>query len=259
LSKIEKNQIRPKKSLGQNFIIDKNICNKIINLTNINNQNVIEIGPGKGFLTDIILSKKPKNLTIIEKDSYLCDNLKIKYKNVKNIYVKNSDALKYNYDSSKINNQIIISNLPYNISIKLIFNWLKMKNFFLEMILMIQKEVAEKMNYKNNLKKNRLNCFIENASHYNIEFHVSNNVFFPKPKVKSSVIKIIPKNNIDIDLKKFELFTNKIFRHKRKKLLNVLKKFENFSKDNIGEILDKRAEDLNNNEILYLFNKFYNF
>ena len=192
--------IKPKKSLGQNFLIDKNISKKIVNLINIKNKTIIEVGPGTGSLTDQIINKNPKKLIIIEKDLYLFFKLKEKYSNFKNLEVINHDALKYNYKEN-LNAKTIISNLPYNISIKLIIKWLKMKNHFTEFILMIQKEVAKKMNYNNNLKKNRLNCFIENTSDvFNIEFHVSRNVFFPKPKIDSSVIRIIPKNNIKIDL-----------------------------------------------------------
>ena len=250
--------IKPKKSLGQNFLIDKNISKKIVNLTNIKNKTIIEIGPGKGFLTDEIISRKPKKLTIIEKDQYLFLKLKEKYRNIKNLEVINHDALKYNYKIN-LDAKTIISNLPYNISIKLIIKWLKMKNHFAELILMIQKEVAKKMNYNNNLKKNRLNCLIENTSNiFNIEFHVSRNVFIPKPKINSSVIKIIPKNDIKIDLNKFEIFTREIFQHKRKKI----SKFINSKKINIDDsfdnLIDKRAEDLSNNELLKIFKKFYN-
>ena len=205
--------IKAKKSLGQNFLIDKNISKKIVNLVKIENKTILEIGPGKGFLTDEIISKKPKKLIIIEKDHYLYMELKQKYKDIKNIEVIYQDALKYNFDEI-LSAKTIISNLPYNISIKLIIKCLKMKNRFTELILMIQKEVAKKMKF-NNLKKNRLNCFIENTYKiFNIEFHVSKNVFKPKPKINSSVIKIIPKNNIKIDLDKFELFTREIFKHR---------------------------------------------
>ena len=249
---------RPKKSLGQNFLIDKNISKKIVNLTKINNKKIIEIGPGKGFLTDEILSRKPKKLTIIEIDQYLFLLLKEKYRDVKNIEVINHDALKYNYKEN-FNGETIISSLPYNISIKLIINWLKMKNHFAELILMIQKEVAKKMSYKNNLKKNRLNCLIENTSNvFNIEFHVSKNVFFPKPKIDSSVIKIIPKNNIKIDLDKFELFTREIFKHRRKKISKFINA-KNINTDNsLDNLIEKRAEDLSNDELLKIFNRSYN-
>ena len=248
---------KPKKSLGQNFLIDKNIAKKIVNITSINNQHIIEIGPGTGFLTDEIIKKKPKKLYLIEKDKYLYQNLKKKYYDYKNIEIINDDALNFNLQYIKEKKKII-SNLPYNISIKLIMNWLKIECKLQKMVLMIQKEVADKMNYVNKIKKNRLNLFIEVASRYNIEFDVSNNVFFPKPKIKSSLITIIPKNNLKIDLNKFEFFTREIFQYKRKKLSTVLKlKKRKISLSNTS-IYEKRAEDLTLSELMSVFNQYYN-
>ena len=172
----------PKKSLGQNFLIDRNIAKKIVNITSIENQYIIEIGPGTGFLTDEIIKKKPKKLYLIEKDKSLYINLKKKYFDYKNIEIINDDALNFNWQNIEERKKII-SNLPYNISIKLIINWLKIKCELQIMVLMIQKEVADKMNYLNQIKKNRLNLFIEVASRYNIEFDVSNNVFFQNLKL----------------------------------------------------------------------------
>ena len=249
---------KPKKSLGQNFLIDKNIAKKIVNLTSIDNQHIIEIGPGTGFLTDEIIKKKPKKLYLIEKDKYLYLYLKKKYYNCENIEIINDDALNFNLQYIKERKKII-SNLPYNISIKLIINWLKLECKIQKMILMIQKEVADKMNYVNKIKKNRLNLFIEVASRYNIEFDVSNNVFFPKPKVNSSVITIIPKNNLKIDLNKFESFTREIFQYKRKKLSTVLKLKEKEISLSLSDIYEKRAEDLILSELMSVFNQFYNY
>ena len=147
--------------------------------------------------------------------------------------------------------------MPYNISIKLIMNWLKIECELQKMVLMIQKEVADKMNYVNKIKKNRLNLFIEVASRYNIEFDVSNNVFFPKPKINSSVITIIPKNNLNIDLNKFESFTREIFQYKRKKLSTVLKLKEKKISLSNSNIYEKRAEDLTLYELISVFNQFY--
>ena len=89
--------IKPKKSLGQNFLIDKNICKKIVNITQIENHEILEIGAGTGFLTDEIIKKKPTKLTIIEKDNTLYQLLKKKYQNTKNIRIYNYDALKFDY------------------------------------------------------------------------------------------------------------------------------------------------------------------
>tara|TARA_B100000953_G_scaffold106941_1_gene87645 strand:+ start:1364 stop:2119 length:756 start_codon:yes stop_codon:yes gene_type:complete len=249
---------KPKKSLGQNFLIDKNIAKKIVNITSIYNQYIIEIGPGTGFLTDEIIKKKPKKLYLLEKDKSLYQNLKKKYYEYNNIEIINDDALKYDLQYIKERKKII-SNLPYNISIKLIMNWLKIECKLQKMVLMIQKEVADKMNYVNKTKKNRLNLFIEVASRYNIEFDVSNNVFFPKPKINSSVITITPKNNLNIDLNKFESFTREIFQYKRKKLSTVLKLKEKKISLINSDIYEQRAEDLTLSELMSVFNQFYNY
>ena len=247
--------IIPKKSLGQNFLIDKNISKKIVNLVkDISNKYIIEIGPGKGFLTDEIIKKNPKNLYLIEKDKILYQYLREKYQNNKNINIINEDALKYNYSLIK-KPKAIIANLPYNISIKLLINWMKELESYNEIVTMIQKEVAEKMNYVNKLKKNRLNVMTEICSNYKIEFNVSNQVFFPKPKIKSSVIKISYKKKYDIDLYKFENFTRHLFRHKRKKISNVLD-FYKFKKVNKLEIGNMRSEDLNIKQIIEIFNEY---
>ena len=137
--------IIPKKSLGQNFLIDKNIIKKITDQTNIKNQNIVEIGPGLGNLTDFIITKKPKSLILIEKDLTLFNYLKKKYKDQKNIQIINADVLKYNF--SKLNNIKIISNLPYNISTKIIIKLIFYNKNIMNMIFMIQKELAEKFDY----------------------------------------------------------------------------------------------------------------
>ena len=116
---------------------------------------------------------------------------------------------------------------------------------------MVQKEVAEKIDNKLTSKNNKINFFINTLSNYSIEFNVSRNVFYPKPKVESSVVKIIPKKtNIDVD--KLENFSKEIFMFKRKKLINVLKNYKIDKKYNY--FLEKRAEDLKTEDILKLFN-----
>ena len=130
--------IKPKKSLSQNFLIDKNISKKIVNLTKITNDIIIEIGPGTGNLTDEIIKNKPKKLVLIEKDKSLYSLLKKKYNNDKKIELINIDVLDYDFDKIKVPFKII-SNLPYNISTKIIFKILKLKINIIEMIFMIQK------------------------------------------------------------------------------------------------------------------------
>ena len=90
--------IYAKKSLGQNYLIDLNIIKKIVSLTKITNKNILEIGPGKGALTEEILKNKPKSLIIIEKDNVLCEELKIKYKNQENVIIYNKDVLKFDLE-----------------------------------------------------------------------------------------------------------------------------------------------------------------
>ena len=252
----------PKKSLGQNFLIDKNISNKIVKLVNnFEKKNIIEIGPGTGALTEIIYKKEPKKLILIEKDKFLYNRLIKKYKNNKSIEIYNLDALKF--DFSKINKpKSIIANLPYNISIKLIINWIKNISDFDEIVVMIQKEVAQKMIYKKTNKMNRLNVLTAITSNFKIEFNVSKNVFFPKPKVDSSVIKLTHKNRQNYNFLKLENFTRILFRYKRKKLNNVLpSEIFNILKlkknsFNLNDILNSRAEDLTLDNIIIIFKAF---
>ena len=239
-----------KKSLGQNFLLDKNLCKKIVNTIKIKNEIILEIGPGTGQLTKEILLKKPKKLILIEKDSKLCELLRKKFSSLNNIEILNEDALHYIYKTKKKIN--IISNLPYNISTKIIIYLLKNYQNINYLILMLQKEVAVKMDTELS-KKNRLNFLIDFLSDFKILFNVSNKVFYPKPKIQSSVISIKPKNQ-KINFEKLENFNKKIFKFKRKKIKNVI----NFKIDNknLQKILNKRSEDLKTSELKYLFYKF---
>ena len=117
-----------KKSLGQNFLIDSNIIRKIIGLTNVFDKNILEIGPGKGALTDEILKNKPKSLTLIEKDNLLSNELKLKYNDNKKITIYNKDVLKFNFEKKLKKDTIIFGNLPYNIASQILVNIIKFKN-----------------------------------------------------------------------------------------------------------------------------------
>lgn len=239
--------IIPKKSLGQNFLKDRNICKKIIGLTKIKDENILEIGPGYGVLTDEILTQNPKKLILIEKDKLLSELLKKKYRNEKNVSIINYDILFF--DLNKLKNFKIISNLPYNISTKIILKVLKNHKKFLELIVMIQKEVGEKFDYKN--KINKYNFYSKLFSNYHICFDVSNNVFYPKPKITSSVVKFEIKNR-NIDIEKLDKFSKIIFNQKRKKISN---KFELFKLSNDNK-LEKRIEELTFEEVLGIYNSF---
>ena len=220
----------PKKSLGQNFLLDRNLLKKIVSNINIKNKNIIEIGSGTGLLTNEIIKQNPKKLILLEKDNSLYEKLKLKYLDNKSIEIENIDVLKDNLSFK--NNFNIIANLPYNISTKLIIKLLiKYKNFK-EMVFLIQKEVSDKFKYKLLNKKNKYSLFLETVSNYQVLHNISNKVFYPKPKVKSTLIKIIPKN-IEIDKEKLWIFSNKIFMNKRKKINNKFNRFNN-------KIIDKK-------------------
>ena len=242
----------PKKSLGQNYLLDRNIAKKIIDSINILNQTIIEIGPGTGKITDEIIKEVPKKLIIIEKDNKLYELLLKKYTNINNVKIFNIDAFDYDYSVHK--DAKIISNLPYNISTKLIIKLLCNYKIISEMLFMVQKEVAYKMDYNKNRKNNKLKLIVEATSNFKIIHNISNKVFYPKPKVQSSIIKIIPKNNMGINLQKLLLFSKEIFKNKRKKIKNILKLSVKDKKSE--ELINKRAENLKTSELLYLFNKF---
>ena len=212
-----------KKSLGQNFLIDKNIINKIINLVSIRNKDIIEIGPGREALTEEIIKKKPKSLSLIEKDFFLAENLKKKYSNFNNIKVYNSDVLKFDIEKITTKNTIIFGNLPYNISSQILVKFLKFKKWppkFNDLIFMFQKELGKKIigvypssDYGriailSNFRLNVLN-----------KFYVSPNCFFPKPKVTSMVLhfRAKKKNSFTIkNISNLEKVTNILFSNKRK-------------------------------------------
>ncbi len=235
--------MKAKKSLSQNFIIDKNICNKIINQTRIMNKYVLEIGPGHGFMTDIIISKKPKKLFLIEKDNHLRKLLFDKYKQNKRIVIIGDDVLKINL--SKFNNLVIISNLPYNISTKIIFYLFKFNKNISEMILMIQKEVAEKFDY-NLPKMNKYKFLTKIVSTYTRCFNVSSKIFIPKPKVDSTVVKFIF-NKKDFNLEKGINFSKLIFKNVRKKINNNIKINQS------NKLFEKRVNELTIDELLQIY------
>ncbi len=239
--------IIPKKSLGQNFLIDKNIVNKIINSINIYDKNIIEIGPGLGILTEKILKKKPKKLIIIEKDYLLYRKLLEKF-NHNNLIIINDDAL--TYDFSKHKNFILISNLPYNICSKFILKIIKLNNSFTDIVCMIQKELSNKIDYRKG-KMNKYKFTTQYCGNYKILFNVSSNVFYPKPKVESTVVKFVLKKQ-KINIKNFDLFISLFFLNKRKKIKS--NKF--FSRIIDNENIDKRYEDLNYIDILNFYKRF---
>ena len=139
--------IKAKKSLGQNFLIDKNIINKIVNIIDIKNESVLEVGPGTGNLTIELLKKNPKKLFVVEKDNNLASNLKNIFK--EKIILINNDILSVNENLLSDEKLIVFGNLPYNISTEIICKWIQNINdkkiWFKNLILMFQKEVADRI------------------------------------------------------------------------------------------------------------------
>ena len=242
-----------KKSLGQNFLIDKNIIKKIINLVKINNKNIIEIGPGKGALTDEILKKNPKMLKIIEKDTKLAKDLELKYSQNKNVRVLNEDILKFKIETILDKNYTIFGNLPYNISSQILIKILKLKKLpskVEDVIFMFQKELGEKIACKYPSKNyGRLSIFTYYKLDIINKFLVSLNCFFPRPKVTSMIIHFKPKKSLYYniaDLKNLEKVTNILFSNKRKMINKSIKKLLN--KNQIAKLLDLKL-DLRPNQI----------
>ena len=223
-----------KKSLGQNFLIDKNIVLKIINLTKIKNKNIIEIGPGKGALTEKILEKKPKKLLLVEKDNDLYHHLKKKYLGLKNVKILNEDILKFDIEKIINSETIIIGNLPYNISSQILIKFLKFKNWppkISNIIFMFQKEVGKKIigNFSSS-DYGRLSIISELRLKILNYFYVSANCFFPRPKVTSMVIHFKPKKQSEFCIKEInnlEKITNIFFSNKRKMINKCIKKVLN--------------------------------
>jgi len=230
-----------KKSLGQNFLIDKNIIKKIVNLSKIKNKNIIEIGPGRGALTEEILKRKPETLIIIEKDFDLAKELKIKYKNEQSIKIYNNDILKFNIEKFISKDTVIFGNLPYNISSQILIKILNFKKWppkFNDLIFMFQKELGEKIISQFPSSNYGRISIISNLRLGIIKkFLVSPNCFFPKPKINSMVIHFQPKYQNFYNIKKIsnlEKVTNVLFSNKRKMINKNIKKLLN--KDKIAKI-----------------------
>ena len=253
-----------KKSLGQNFLIDKNVIRKIINSTKINGKDIIEIGPGTGALTGEILKREPKSLSLIEKDKYLVEKLKLKYLKNKFVKIYSADILNFKLEKICKKNTTIFGNLPYNISsqilVKLLrFQWLPNCS---DIIFMFQKELGEKIIGKFPSKKySRISILTNYKLDIIKSFLVSPNCFFPKPKVNSMVIHFKPKKQKLFKIKKIknlEKVTNVLFSNKRKMINKNLRKILSDNKINKINNLktDLRPTDIKP-EIYYRITELY--
>jgi len=245
-------KILPKKSLGQNFLNNNEIIKKIVELGKISNESyIIEIGPGTGNLTKEILKKKPKKYIAIEKDKQLYLNLKDKFKD--DLEILNEDVLKIDWKIFYNHKFTVFGNLPYNISTKILINWIRFENLnknFDKFILMFQKEVADRVIAKVDTNKyGRLSILTQWKMEVKKIMDINPENFFPKPKVISSLLYLEPKNSYFelLNSKNLEKVTNIFFQNKRKiikKPLNILFKDSKKISENLNLDIKKRPQNL---------------
>ena len=187
--------IKPKKSLGQNFLIDRNILEQIVDTVEIKDKEVLEIGPGSGNLTTFILKKNPKKFYVIEKDDELTLLLKDKFNDEVNII--NDDVLKVSEDKISNEKLTVFGNLPYNISTEILLKWIVNinKNFWFEsLVLMFQKEVAERIIAESNTSKyGRLSILSKWKLNIKKIIDIKPQSFSPRPKIDSTLLLFTPK------------------------------------------------------------------
>ena len=244
------NKSFPKKSLGQNFIQNKDFILKLSSLVQSDNDtNIFEIGPGMGALTDQLVKKKFKNLYLIEKDLLLFQKLDERFKNDKNIFVFNCDALDYNYEViNKNQKSLIVGNLPFNISSQLLIHWIVNYNwppFYSKMVLMFQKEVANRIISKHNQKSySRISVISQARCEIKLLLNAPSNIFFPKPKVDGTILEFRPITKyLGTDISNLQTLLRKSFEHRRKKIKTSLKDYGHLLK-RLGIDDGLRAENL---------------
>lgn len=253
-------KIKPIKRLGQNFLIDKQVIKKIIRAANLQSKDIVlEIGPGTGTLTQEI-AKTAKKVIAVEKDPRMIEVLKESLKDFKNVKSINQDILKFDSYKLLTTNYKLIANLPFYITSSVIRKFLESKNPPKEMILMVQKEVAQRICAKPP-KMSILAVSVQFYANAKIISYVSKKSFRPKPKVDSTIIKIVPGKRYKIDADKFFKIVKAGFSHPRKQLANNLSKELKLSKEKINHLLLKsnikysqRAETLSIDDWIKLSN-----
>ena len=237
--------IKAKKSLGQNFLIDRDVLEKIVSITDIANKEVLEIGPGSGNLTTYILKQKPKKLYVVEKDDDLAILLKEKFDT--EIEIINDDILKVSENNISVQKLSVFGNLPYNISTEILSKWILNigSNFWFEsLVLMFQKEVADRIIAEfNNSKYGRLSILSSWKLNVKKILDIKPQSFSPRPKINSSLLLFTPKENFFElkDPKNLEKITRIFFSQRRK----MLKKPFNQVFANGKQVAEKFNIDLN--------------
>ena len=249
--------IKAKKSLGQNFLVDRNILEKIVNVSQIKDKTILEVGPGTGNLTSFILKKKPKKIFVVEKDENLANHLEETFKN--QITIINDDILKINESSLFESKVTVFGNLPYNISTEILSKWITNSTedlWFNNLILMFQKEVADRIIAKFNTSNYGRLSIISNWK-LNVEkiCDIKPDSFSPRPKIDSSLLFFSPKKNFFKikEAKNLEKVTRIFFNHRRK----MIKKPFNQLFNGNQKVLDELNIDLNLRPQNLDFNTYY--
>lgn len=249
-----------RKQFGQNFIQDENILKKIVSIIDLEGKDILEIGPGKAALTKYLI-EKAKTLTVFEIDLNLIEYLKELYKAKPNFKLVEGDFLKANLSS--FTNHIIVANIPYNITTDIVFKIFENYQCFDQVILMVQKEFAQRMSAKiKNPNYGKLSITTQLFYDASCVFDVPPSAFFPQPKVTSTIIHLKRRQNNLTNKKEFMNFVKKCFAMKRKTLINNLKAmnydvkiFEQYCNDkNLS--LASRPENLELVNYLELFEKY---
>ncbi len=228
---MKKDSLFPKKSLGQNFINNENFIRKLSSFINTNEKSVIiEIGPGKAALTRELFKKKNSQISVIEKDQNLIENLEKFSQNYKNFNVIHQDALLIDYNKFIKKNSIITGNLPFNISSQILMKLVfldKWPPLYDKMYLMFQKEMGERILASHGSKKyGRLSVVVQSRCKVKKLIIAKSEIFTPKPKVDGIVIEFTPHNeNIDMDINNLEMIVKKSFSQRRKKIKTTLTKY----------------------------------
>ena len=242
-------KVKAKKHLGQHFLKDLSIAEDIVNQLTVKENIILEIGPGMGVLTQFLVTKNI-DLHVIEIDKEAVFYLRLHYPELKII---EGDFLKLNLNTFE-NNISIIGNFPYNISSQILFKAFDNRDQVTEVIGMFQKEVAERIVSVKGKKKGILSVLLQ--AFYDIEycFEVDNHLFDPPPKVKSGVIKMKrnSRRKLECNEKTFIKIVKTGYNQRRKTLRNALKSFTLNSNDEIEILLQKRAEQLNVEEFIFL-------
>ena len=237
--------IKAKKSLGQNFLTDRDVLEKIVNVTTIKNKTILEVGPGTGNLTSFILKNNPKKVFVIEKDDELANNLNETFKD--QLTIINDDILSIDENLLFKEKVTVFGNLPYNISVQILSKWITNLNdvfWFDHLVLMFQKEVADRIIAKFNTSTYGRLSILSNWK-LNVEkvCDIKPECFYPRPKIDSSLLFFSPKKDFFKikDPKNLEKVTRIFFNHRRK----MLKKPFNQLFNGDQKILGKLNIDLN--------------